>query len=193
MIIDKSYFTGKLFIPNVQAVPDIHGGTQPNNQDKLTAAIVKYERLLLINALGAEQYDLLVAVMGSVTDYVPGNKWYDLVNGKTYDNKRFDGLRDIIGYYVYVNFLKYESVQFNTTGLERAESANSTPVLAEQRVIDYWNEFVSMYQYHHGCGCILYGSYTPNFVSLYQFLNENQADYSIGNFGFYQIQNILGI
>jgi len=188
MIIDKSYFTGRLFIPNVQAVPDIHGGTQPNNQDKLTAAIVKYERLLLINALGAEQYDLLVDNYETA-----GNKWYDLVNGKTYDNKRFDGLRDIIGYYVYVNFLKYESVQFNTTGLERAESANSIPVLAEQRVIDYWNEFVSMYQYHHGCGCIFYGSYAPNFVSLYQFLNENQADYSTGNFGFYQIQNILGI
>lgn len=190
MILDRSYFTGKLFIPNVQAVPDIHGGTQPNNQDKLTDAIAKYERLMLVNAIGITQYEALVAAIDT-PDYIEGNIWYDLVNGKTYDNKRYEGLKPLIAYYVYVNFLKYDVVQYNTTGLQRSNAANAVNVTNRERIVDYWNTFVNMYQYPMGFGCGV--NTAGNFVSLRQYLYDYREVYNVDYFGYYQIQNDLGI
>lgn len=201
-IIDKSYFSGKLFIPNSVNVPDLQTppNASPNNMNKLDASIEKYERLLLVNALGANQYAELIDHIGDTT-----GKWYDLINGKVYDNKTYNGLKDIIGYYVYVNFLKYDAVQYNTTGLERSDSTNSTSVHQNDRLIDYWNEFVTMYQAGlEICGCSgflwrfpfywydMYSS-SSNFVSLWQFLKDNPDDYDIESFRFYEIQNTWGI
>lgn len=192
-IIDKSYFTGKLFIPNVVDVPDIQAGYSseaPTNQDKLTLSIQKYERLLLVNALGITQYNELIADVEATS-----GKWYDMINGKTYDNKRFEGLKDIIAYFVYVNFLKYEAVQFNTTGLQRADAENATSVSPVNRMVDYWNEFVNMYQSHEECGCWWWLNYDTNytFVSLYEFIKDFPDNYDCGYFNFYRIQNSLGI
>jgi len=185
-IIDKSYFeTGKLFIPNTQAVPDIKANTA-TNEDKLTAAIAKYERLLLVNALGVVQYNDLIT-------NPTAQKWVNLVNGMDYGDKRFDGIKQIIAYYVYVNFLKYDVVQYNTTGLERTDAANSTSINHNERLVDYWNTFVNMYQYHNSCGIIFYGEYNSTFTSLWEFLSSNSEDYSVNFFNLYQIQNVLGL
>ena len=193
-IVNSSDFKDELFIPNASIVPDIQTGG-PSNQDKLSMFIEKYERLLLVNALGIEQYDLLMTNSGQLT-----GKWRDLIDGKTYDGKRYDGIKNIIVYYVYVNFLKYEEVQFNTTGLERSNAANSTSVQPVYRKVDMWNMFVEMYQLYQ-CGCLtsfifwdfFYGEYKTSFVSLYQFLKDNPEDYSADYFKFYRVQNILGI
>lgn len=201
-IITSDYFKDKLFIPNSVVVPDIQKAPNqsPTNVDKLDRSIEKYERLLLVNALGIEQYNELMAHIGDSS-----GKWYDLINGATYDNKVYNGISDIIGYFVYVNFLKYEAVQFNTTGLERSNAANSTSVYPADRLIDYWNEFVTMYQSGlELCGCSgfnwrfpifwydLYSS-SSNFVSLYQFMQDKADDYDSEYFRFYEIQNTLGI
>lgn len=185
-IIDKSYFTGKLFIPNVQTVPDINPGA-PTNEDKLTATIAKYERLLLVNALGIVQYNDLVANPAA-------QKWVNFVDGVDYsDTRRFEGIKPIIAYYVYVVFLKYDAVHYSTTGLERSDASNSTSVSNTERLVDYWNTFVNMYQYYHGCGSIFYGEYSPTFASLYEFMYANPDDYDSSLFAVYQIQNVLGI
>lgn len=192
-IIDRSIFVGELFIPNTETVPDIQSGN-PSNQDKLTLAIEKYERLLLVNALGITQYNELISDIGAVN-----GKWYDLINGKTYDNKRFEGLKQIIAYYVYVNFLKYEGAQFTTVGLERSQAKNSVSVIPTDRLVDFWNTFVGMYQYTGDCTCfylypfVLSGNYNGSYVSLYQYLSDNSADYSTDYFRIYAIQNVLGI
>lgn len=200
-IITSSYFNGKLFVPNAIAVPDIqtsYGDDAPGNTNKLDLFIEKFERLLLVNALGNAQYQELILHMNDVT-----GKWHDLINGKGYDDKVFNGIKDIIAYFVYVHFLKYESVQFNTTGLERANAANSLSVDPTSRLVDYWNEFVQMYQ-HQDCFCWCFpffpfgfngDSTTSNFVSLYQYLldHEESEVFDVSLFKFYMRANILGI
>ena len=201
-IISASYFKDKLFIPNSVVVPDIQSPSNgaPTNISKLDGFIEKYERLLLVNALGSTQYTELMSHLEDTT-----GKWYDLINGKTYDNKVYNGLKDIIGYYVYVCFLKYDHSQYNTTGIERSNAANSLSQTNTDRLIDFWNEFVVMYQSgYEPCGCSgsvwrfpffwydMYGS-ESNLVSLYQFLSDNNSDYTIEWFRFYEIQNTLGV
>jgi hypothetical protein len=200
-IIDSSYFIDKLFIPNSVAVPDLQTppNQSPTNVSKLDRSIIKYEKELLVNALGDEQYMELILHKDDVS-----GKWFELINGTSYDGKVYNGLKEIIGYYVYVCFLKYEAVQFNTTGLERSNAANSTSVYPTDRLIDYWNDFVVMYQSGMElCGCgsrwmfplswsDLYTS-SSNFVSLYQFIRDNPDDYDVQYFRWYEIQNTLGV
>lgn len=198
-IITTDYFKVKLFIPNAVSVPDIqspYGDDAPGNSDKLSLFIEQYERLLLVNALGVTQYNELLAHLDDTEGI-----WYDLINGKEYDNKAFNGLKDIIAYFVYVHFLKYESVQFSTTGLERSNAKNSTSVDPTSRLVEYWNEFVEMYQYEE-CFCWCFPFYpfgtstdtsASNFVSLYKFLKDHSEDYSTTYFKFYQLANVLGI
>lgn len=193
-IVNSSDFKDELFIPNASIVPDIQVST-PSNQDKLSRFIEKYERLLLVNALGMDQYNLLMTNIDQES-----GKWHDLIEGKTYDGKRFDGLKNIIVYYVYVNFLKYEEAQFSTTGLDRSNAMNATSVDPVYRKVDLWNMFVEMYQLYE-CGCLssfifldfFFGEYKTSFVSLYQFLQDNSNDYDCSYFKFYRVQNILGI
>lgn len=191
-IINTSIFTGDLFIPNAVAVPDIHGGTQPNNINKLTLAIEKYEKLLLVNALGIVQYNALIAGMGETS-----GKWYDLINGKDYDDKSFPGLKPIIAYNVYVNFLKHDPVQFNTTGLERSDAKNSNSIDPRGQMAEYWNTFVSMYQGVPHCGCLMYWftGYDVNgtYVTLEQYLRDFPEDYVSTFFQYYRTQNHMGI
>jgi hypothetical protein len=191
-IIDTSIFTGDLFISNSVATPDIHGGTQPNNINKLTLAIQKYEKLLLVNALGIVQYNALIAASGDTS-----GKWYDLINGKEYGDKAFPGIKPIIAYNVYVNFLKHDPVQFNTTGLERSDAKNSTSVDSRGQMADYWNTFVDMYQGMPHCGCFLYWftdyDRKRTYVTLEQYLRDFPDDYNFGFFQYYRTQNHLGI
>jgi hypothetical protein len=200
-IVTSSYFKGKLYIPNSVVVPDLQTppNASPNNVNKLDSSIEKYERLLLVNALGSTQYNELIRHIGDAS-----GKWYNLINGVTYDDKVFNGLKEIIAYFVYVNFLKYEPVQFNTTGLERSNAANSTSVYNTDRLIDYWNEFVTMYQAGLdicGCGSFFrfpfywYDEYSSssNFVSLYQYLKDHPEDFDLQWFRYYEIQNVLGV
>lgn len=189
-IVSISDFKGELFIPNAVAVPDIHAGTQPNNINKLTLAIEKYERLLLVGALGVVQYNELIAGIPDTS-----GKWYDMINGKEYGDKIFPGLKPIIAYNVYVNFLKYEPVQFDTTGLERPNAKNSTSIDSRGQMAEYWNTFVNMYQGLPHCGCFFYwGDYTTGtFVTLEEYLRDFPEDYNTGFFQYYRIQNHMGI
>jgi len=170
-IVSKSDFNTELTIPNVQDVPNIYGTDNPNYNDKLQQYIDKFEKLLLVNALGVEQYDLLIA------DVATSGKWFDL---KVI-------LKPIIVQYVYVNFLKYEHSQYSTTGMQRPNAQNSTNVIQTERLVEYWNTFVNMYQGNTwGCEWSSEGS-------LYAFLADKPDDYSVDWFRFYQIQNVLGI
>jgi len=181
-IIDKSIFQLELAIPNSQSVPSI--GITPTNQDKLTLAIEKYERLLLVNALGITQYNELKAALTETS-----GKWYDLINGVS----NFEGIKPIIARYVYVNFLKYDQSVYATTGMERANAQNATNVLHTERLIDFWNTFVYMYQGYNSCCVCPPNGVNRNMISLYEYLVSRPDDYSISNFCIYQIQNVLGL
>jgi hypothetical protein len=189
-IATKSDFTGELFIPNTVSVPDIHGGTQPNNVDKLTLAIERYEKLLLVNALGVVQYEALMAALEE-----PSGIWYDMINGKTYGDKVFPGLKPIIAYNVYVNFLKHETVQFTTVGLEQSRAKNSYDIDPRGQLAEFWNTFVNMYQGVPHCGCFFFWgtTVTGTFVTLEQYIKDFPDDYNSGFFNYYRIQNHLGI
>lgn len=186
-VIDQTIFKGDLFIPNTMDTPSIKPLT-PANKSKLNIAIETYERLLLINALGVTQYTELMSHLTDTT-----GKWYDLINGVTYDDKRFEGIKPIIAYFVYVNFLKEDSIQYNTTGLERSDAQNSTSVNPIGRLVDYWNRFYHMYQGEHGCICYFNNQNNTSFVTLHKYLSDFPELYNLGFFRFYRIQNILGI
>jgi len=200
-VLTPSYFTGKLFIPNSIGVPDIgepYGDAVPSNTDKLANAIEKYERILLVNALGNGQYQELLLHLSD-----PDGKWYNLINGQAYDNKVWNGIKDVIAYYVYVNFLKYDNTQYNTTGIERVKGKNAVSVEPIYRLIDMWNEFVGLYQ-HTDCFCPcslfpwFYGGWfedygKSNFVSLYAYLEDNKDIFNVDLFRFYRTQNVLGV
>ena len=77
MIVDNSYFTGKLNIPNLSDNQDYI-----NNNDKLDNAIKEYEFIYLKSILGFEvAKDVLDKVQadGQVTG---GQKYKDLIEGE---------------------------------------------------------------------------------------------------------------
>lgn len=202
-VLTKAYFTDKYFIPNAMEVPDLQAEFNqdaPDNGNKLTAFIERYEKVLLVNALGNVQYQELMANLDATS-----GKWFDLINGVDYgtdDEKVWSGLKDIIAAYVYVAFLKQDNAQYNTTGIERVKGKNAISVEPTWRLIDYWNEFVQMYQHYECfCPCLFFPFFlgygtdyrATNYVSLYKYLRDNPTDFTYNRFRFYEMQNVLGV
>ena len=190
-IIDATYFEkGYLFIPHNK---DINPSTTETSENTdLTFFIDKYERELLVNALGVELYDQLAPL----TTYT--GKWADLVDGETYtvDGKKYkwEGLKghnknSLIANYTYCEWLRNDESTYTTTGIVQNKAKNAMPFSPSPKYIKAWNEFISMYQndvqdtlprliYNRNgnAGLDYFGSNESAFRSLCQYITDKNEE-----------------
>jgi len=220
MIIDKSYFKGNLNVPNVQEnlVPL---GDRQGNQVNLDEYIVRYEKEVMVNALGYSAWKSFIQVFNPDGTLIPASeqRWLDLVGGKEYTNGsgtlvKWEGLRytlgtfkySLIADYVFAIFLNDTSRTFAGNGMVKEQSKTAETHSSIPRIAEAWNGFIEKYQ---GEGFDEYprisnknGLYSVDYslsnfnnteISLYRFLAENESVYSDVVFKFYESANSFGI
>lgn len=211
MIIDTSYFLNKsVFIPNAVKQPSI-GGNTPDAVSQLTEEINEKEAKLLIMALGYEQYLELSEQFETNGEWKSDalDKWKELVDGVTYGEKRWNGLRytlgtkkiSLIAYYVFFYYLGEDFTSYTTTGVQSPDAENSTKQTPNHKQAGAWNTFVKMYNGSKLCstqpsyfsnwnghGIQWRGNTDANEVDLYEFLSNNSETYDTS---FFQRQNVI--
>jgi len=200
MIVDNTYFNRpEVYIPNNTDV-----GAQPLSSETvktdLDIIIDKYERKLLLDALGVTLYDELVTALKDIEG--AAQKWKDLVQGANYtvNNQvyRWDGLQgynkdSLIAYYIFTQYLVYDEFTYTTTGMVQNQANNAETVPFNSKYVRAWNNFLEMYQadlYRYSNRCYnfykrnnWYLSYNESLTlyknievnvkaSLWQFLND---------------------
>jgi hypothetical protein len=149
-LIDGTYFTRELSIPNVNEM-------QTEVSDNLEMLVDEKVRLFLQVILGFELYtDLDDNITNGVLDANAPQKWKDLVNGKDYTDgsKRWDGLLQTYGTYkksLLANYVFYYWLSGNTTSVSgvgevNIKAKNAVNVMPNQRLSTVWNGFIEMYQ-----------------------------------------------
>lgn len=205
MIIDTSYFlTKSVFIPNAVSQPSI-GGNTPTSIVQLQQEIDEKEAKLLIQSLGYEQYAELMDQFEADGSWklTALDKWKELVDGVTYDDKRWNGLRytfgtkkiSLIANYVFFYYLSSDSSTYTSTGVQVPNAENSDRQTPNNKQADAWNEFVRMYNGSGSCrtmpsffnnwngiGMRWIGSDNSNEVSLYNYLSAHTDLYDLSFF-----------
>lgn len=213
-IIDESYFTDKIRIPN-QSEIDVTG-----SNESFDRWIDREARLCLQGALGSVLFaDFDSNVVNGV--YQPGvAKWDRLVNGHTYtkNSKTFkwkglvftEGLYkgSLLAFFTYCKWLEFQLSYQSGIGEVRGNAANSMSANSTHRYVALWNSFMEMYQgqyevtntlpysysYYKGVPFFDYfGEYDDTFVSLLKFLKDNSDDYPEPDLKEYYYANTLGI
>lgn len=211
-LINGTFFIRELHIPNVN---ESNNGSGENLEYFIDE---KVPFLLATKALGTvlfPQFNSYV-VNGVLSNTAP-QKWKDLVNGKTYtkDDKTYiwDGLlqtkgtfpKSLLAYYTYYYWLIDNVSLMAGVGEVRGEAKNAIGVNSTQRLVTIWNEFVKMYQGENTCfngvkyvsnGVPIEDYYNQNsgsYVSLLQFLKDNEADYPDAQLEMFEFQNQLGL
>mgnify|MGYP001162040686 CR=1 FL=1 len=218
MIIDTSYFRSKsTFIPNAVTQPTI-GANTPSAVDVLQMEIDQREYEVLINALGIAQTTELVAQFDTDFTWLPGalQKWKDLVDGKTYGDKKWNGLRytvgtkkvSLIAFYTFFHYLRQDFSTYTTTGVQIPRAENSMGQDPSRKQAAAWNEYVRMYCgfnasgrgytfFSNWCGYGMRwtGSANANIteVSLLEFMQDHPDDYSTAFFKMESVVNSYGL
>ena len=185
MIIDKTYFlSGELFIPNAN-----DGNMGSSIESNLDIVIKRYERQLLLDALGVELYNELETAMDDLQN--ADQKWQYLVNGTDYTisgvKYRWDGLKGknkdgLLAHYVYCMYLRQDEIDYSTTGMKRNAVENAIRASFTEKYVQSWCAFIKMYQ----------GDNEVN-RSLKQFLEDMESDYPLDGFKCYGNVNRFGI
>jgi len=209
-IIDETYFIDETNVPNTQ---ELQGGEK--------AALGRYidgkVRLFLQRTLGFDNFtDLDSNIVSGVLSNTAPQKWKNLVDGCTYvidgTNYRWQGLKytegtsktSILAHYVYCYWIRGNVSFMSGVGEIRAESKNSINVNSTQTFVETHNEFVQMYQgdcfagnrslYNGLIIDTFYASQSPsNYVSMVQFLKDNETTYPDCNLIEYGFKNQLGL
>jgi hypothetical protein len=211
MIINAQYFqTKELYIPNSVAQPTI-GSVSPSATAQLNEEIDSIEQSLLLDVLGYEQLQELLAQFESNGDWIatPIQKWVDLVDGKD----DWKGLRysigskkvSLIAYYVFFYYLGMDFQTYTTTGMQIPKAENSIRNDVSVKQVSVWNKFVAMYigdaiyglpsvsSNWNGDYINFSGKLVGNEVSLYQYLLKNSDVYDTSYFTFKKHLNYVGI
>lgn len=213
MIIDASYFKkGYLYIPNAEDINPSSSSTKEN--EDLTFFVKKYERELLVNALGLTLYNELKALQ---TPYL--GKWKGLIDGESYtvdDNSyRWDGLKgfngnSLVANYIYCKWIRNDESVYTTTGVVQNTAKNARSFSLTPKYIKVWNEFIAQYQgnktntypkiinNHYGdIGLDFYDAKESAFRSLCEYIKDkNKMDSSLfpdAPLRLYELQNSFGI
>ena len=177
-ILTPSYFTqGEIEIPNA-----VSGNAGEGINADLQAIIDKYERELLLMALGYDQYttlqaELLKEPFVSGAGSTAAQEWIDLVNGKD----EWKGLKRILGDFIYCMYLRFDEITYTTTGAGKANVQNHTVVDYNQKYVERWNELVYWWQ----------EGYEED-TSLREFLSETSG-LSADKFHYFKYENSFGL
>lgn len=208
MIIDDSYFTGDIYLPQVGD----EASTVANNNGKLQSFIDEYEPKILEMALGFELYNEFKENLteGGELEVGAQDKWSDLLNGTEYTSGstsykwrgliKEDGIinTSLIAYYVYYWYVKDGITQKSTLGVVKPDGDNSKAVDSIPTLTNAWRKLMEWYSkteqrsYFKG---YVNGAYFEDYlgydssrnVSLYEFLSHNQSDYP--NWSFTPLEN----
>lgn len=208
-IIDDSYFTGKINVPNNT---EYNGSTVEAIEDYIN----KYGRLFMRETLGNVLFkDLMLNLDNGELIENAAQKWVDLINGKEYvkngETYTWQGIKggcdlykdSVLAYFVYLNY--FEITYFTGFSLASTESKNSTVINPSNHLVEIHNDFVSLYQgscdyepisYFYPNEMIFRDYYQANnsgFVSYMQFLLDNEVDYPKVSIKPLQFKNSLGI
>lgn len=210
-LIDETYFIKELSVPNINEMDS-------DNLTILKQYTDQYSRQLLQNALGYVLFnDLDSYIDNGVLDVLAPQKWLDLVNGVEYtkDGKQYkwrglkytEGLHksSILAKYCFYHWLKDNVTTITGTGEKSIKSVNADSVNSNQRLVNVWNDFVSEYQgsntrfptvWYKGATKVIdwFGSgESLGFVSLIQFLTDNETNYPYATLITYSLQNQFGL
>jgi hypothetical protein len=210
-IIDQTYFTRELTIPNINEV-------QTEAFDNLNSFVDEYVRQLLRDALGIEIFNELdIYVIDGVFDNTSAPQYIiDLVEGKEYVKSgvtyKWSGLintqgvfkKSLLANYVYYKWLENSFTTQSGVGEVTLNPQNASLVNPTQKLVTCWNAFLTMYQDMNLCyPHVYYKGYTQVIdwlgfsanteVSLIQYLQDNDADFSTANLRVYEYKNQLGI
>lgn len=210
-IIDQTYFTRELSIPNINEV-------QTEAFETLEYFVDEYVRQLLRDALGIEIFNILdTYVIDGAFDSTGAPQYIiDLVEGKEYVKSgvtyKWSGListqgvfkKSLLANYVYYQWLKNSFTTQSGVGEVTLNPQNANLVNPTQKLVTAWNSFVIMYQnqncvypnvYYKGHTQVIdWLGYNVNTeVSLIEYLNDNDSDFSTATLRVYEYQNQLGI
>lgn len=177
----------------------------PSAKAFLDNLCIKLEKELLINALGLVQYNALQLAFPDIEE--PENaKYKKLVQGDEYDGKIWIGLDSDyspIAWLVLQQFLIAQSQQLTGVGVVNVQPEAAQLVSPKHRIAIANAEFVKMYQlgymdepYVSSDGLFVdwFGCNNNSaYVSLWQYLVDKQADFSIEYFKPYETYNSAGI
>jgi hypothetical protein len=210
-IIDQTYFTRDLSIPNINEV-------QTEAFETLEYFVDEYVRQLLRDALGIEIFNILdTYVIDGAFDSTGAPQYIiDLVEGKEYVKSgvtyKWSGListqgvfkKSLLANYVYYQWLKNSFSTQSGVGEVTLNPQNANLVNPTQKLVTAWNSFVTMYQnancvypnvYYKGHTQVIdWLGYNVNTeVSLIEYLNDNDSDFITATLRVYEYQNQLGI
>lgn len=211
MIINAQYFqTKELYIPNSVAQPSI-GSVLPSATAQLNEEIESIEQSLLLDILGYEQLQELMAQFDENGNWVedPIQKWVDLVDGVD----DWKGLRYTIGtkkisliaYYVFFYYLGTDFQTYSTTGMQIPRAENSLYNNPSVKQTTVWNKFIRMYigDVRYGLPVLennwngdflnFSGKVIGNEVSLYDYLMKNRDLYDTNYFTVKTHINYMGL
>lgn len=147
-LIDQTYFYGRYSIPNIQEM-------QSDAQKRINDIIDEKVREVLMGALGFEQF------AGFDNQVVNGEllinadqKWKDLVEGVTYDGKKWNGLTYALGGakksflvpYVFYHYLSEDQPNYTGIGMAIQRGKNQEIVSKVPTLSEAWNDFLEGYQ-----------------------------------------------
>lgn len=176
----------------------------PNGADStesIQELIESCEREILIDGLGVDLFSEVKEAMEPGADIPPFIR--SLIHGDTYEvngrKVRWEGLHDMLAYYVYYRFINGALDMLSTFGVEKPDSGNSQAVSAIPRSTHSYRQFHQRYQGQDeppritytpfGVGVDYYRSQNSN-RSLHQFLCDHDRD---ENFVFKDNINSMGI
>lgn len=163
-IVNETFFQkGELHIPNNRDMGARSTNQTATNTSELIVFIDKYERLLLINALGVNLYNdiedaLTKKPFDASSSEDADQKFIDLINGKDYvfgsKKYRWEGLKgfkndSLIAYYIKSIFLANKESVFTTEGIVKLEPSNGSSFSMNRQFSSVYNQFCYAYQGRH--------------------------------------------
>jgi len=200
LTLDK-YQSGRYKLPHSAPAPN-----ESDNTEDITMFIDRYERELLVDALGVDLYNDIKdnkadfnAAPDEVKRLVKGYD-YTLDDGTKVSWNGLDNSESLLIPYVYYRYLQDQQDIMTTFGVERPQGVNSEAVSSIPRVTAAYRDFFEKYQSVDN-GVAFYSSPYISGIdylgsknirrSLYQFLCDN--DYDISHFKLFENTNQFGV
>lgn len=171
MIINRTYFKGDIFIPNmIDDVSDVVLDIKVDIDDFITEYVRNCLDLVLGSVLSKEFREQLDKSTVNGLKVTAVAKWNDLLNGKEYtiDGKTYfwSGIRfsnipnevptmSFLAEYVFFYYLRYSQSNFAGVGLQREDPKNAIIVNSTAKATLAWRKFYNRVQGDFGVGTII--------------------------------------
>jgi len=151
--IDKTIFIADIMLPK-------------GDYDNIETYITRYEKEVLTYLLGYELYTALVAGAAAepYKSLLDGKVYEISLNGKT-KKVKWNGLKQLIAYYVYCEYLRSKVVSVQQVGVVASKQENSYVASVCGKVFTAWATFEELYGY------LYQNSLVP---SAYNYLTTNK-------------------